>query len=106
MPKKSPATGFREITASGNHHQIGVAVGKQCRDMALRMEKRFKASVAATPGFNMQKAIAYARKSLPLSRKFAPGFVEELEGYAEGTGIGFDTIYAMTRDFQIGRAHV
>ena len=102
MPKKSPATGFREVTASGSHHQIGVAVGKQCRDMALRMEKRFKASIAATPGFSLKKAISYARKSLPMSRRFAPGFIEELEGYAEGTGIGFDTIYAMTCDLPEG----
>jgi isopenicillin-N N-acyltransferase-like protein len=102
MPKKSLSTGLREVSASGSHYQIGVTVGKQCRDMALRMEKRFRASVASAPGMDMKKAVAYARKSLPASRKYAPGFVEELEGYAEGTGIGFDIIYAMTTDLLDG----
>jgi len=102
MPKKSSGCGIREVAASGSHHQIGVTIGMQCRDMAIRLEKRFKTAISATPGFNLQKAIAYSRKSLPLSREFAPGFIEELEGYAEGTGIGFDRIYAMTCDFPEG----
>ena len=68
MSKKGPVTSVREVTASGSHYQIGVTVGKQCRDIALKMEKRFKASIATTPGFYLQKAIAYARKSLPMSR--------------------------------------
>jgi len=50
----------------------------------------------------MQKAIAYARKSLPASRRFYPGYVEELEGYAEGTGVSFDVVYALSCDFPGG----
>ena len=102
MARREVASGFREVSASGSHHSIGVAIGKQCRDLAQRMEKRFRVSVESTPGTNMQKVIAYARKSLPASRRYYPGFVEELEGYAEGTGTPFDVIYAMGCDYPEG----
>ena len=79
-----------------------MSIGKQCRDQALDMEKRFKSWIATVPNMTVQKAISYARKSLPASRRFYPGGVEELEGYAEGTGLKFDLVWAMTADFPGG----
>jgi isopenicillin-N N-acyltransferase-like protein len=102
MGKKGTIAGFREVAASGSHHQIGVSIGRQCRDQALAMETRFKGSMTAIPGFNLQKAVAYAKKSLPASRQFFPEYIEELEGYAEGTGIKFDHIWAMSVDYPGG----
>ncbi len=90
---------IREVSASGDHYSIGRSIGKQCKDQAMRMEKRLWSSVAATPGMTKEKAWAYARKSLPASRKFYPEHIEELEGYAEGAGLKFDTVWAMTVDF-------
>jgi len=94
-PRKAAMTGFREVTASGGHRQIGLTIGKQCRDLALLMERQFKASLRSRPGMNLQKALSVAKKSLPLTRKFSPEYVEELEGYAHGTGVPFDVVYAM-----------
>ena len=102
MGKKVTVAGFREVTATGSHHQIGVSIGKQCRGQALAMEARFKGWMGSIPGFNLQKAVAYAKKSLPASRKFYPEYIEELEGYAEGTGIKFDLIWAMSVDYPGG----
>jgi len=99
MAKKRITGGFREVTASGSHYQIGLSIGRQCRDQARAMETRFKGCMAANTGFNLQKAVAYALKSLPASRQFYPEYIEELEGYAEGTGIKFDHIWAMSLDF-------
>ncbi len=101
MPKKnSVEEGFREVSASGSHHQIGVSIGKQCKDQALQMNKRFRSWMAAS--MTLPKALSYAKKSLPMSRRFYPQYVEELEGYAEGTGIPFGEVYAMTCDFPGG----
>lgn len=102
MPKKNSIEGFREVSASGGHHQIGVSIGKQCKDQAQQMSKRFRAWMGSSHGMGMKKALAYAGKSLPMSRKFYPQYVEELEGYAEGTGIPFNEVYAMTCDFPGG----
>jgi isopenicillin-N N-acyltransferase-like protein len=90
---------FREVFASGSHSQIGRTIGKQCRDQALKMEKMFKRWMNAPGSIGFQKAVAYSKKSLPMTRQFYPDSLEELEGYAEGTGIGFDTIYAMSCDY-------
>lgn len=102
MAKKVALAGFREVTASGSHHQIGASIGKQCKDQALAMEARFKKWMSSTPGFNLQKAISYSKKCLPVSRKFYPEYIEELEGYAEGTGIKFDHVWAMSVDYPGG----
>jgi isopenicillin-N N-acyltransferase-like protein len=99
VAKKAVSDGFREVSASGDHFKVGESLGRQCKDIALKMEKRFKEHVNATPGADLKTAVAYARRSLPLSREFYPGYVEELEGYAKGTGIPFETVYAMTCDF-------
>jgi isopenicillin-N N-acyltransferase-like protein len=93
---------IREVSASGDHHEIGVSIGKQCKDQAQRMEKRLWSWMAAMPGMTKEKTFAYARKSLPASRKFYPEHIEELEGYAEGAGLKFDTVWAMTVDFPGG----
>jgi len=93
---------FREVSASGNHFDIGVALGKQCRDMARLMEKRLRMHVAHMPGMTMEKALAYAKRSLPASRAFYPAGIEELEGYAEGAAMKFETVWALTADFPGG----
>lgn len=95
--------GLREVSASGSHYNIGVSIGKQCRDQALRMQKRFKESVERIPGMTLEKARTEARLSLPLSREFYPEFVEEMEGYADGVGTDFDLVYAALSDWPVGR---
>jgi len=99
MQDKARTRTFREVSASGSHRQIGVSIGKQCRDQALRMERRFRDSVSAVPGMTFEKALAYAKRSLPATEKFYPEYVEELEGFAEGTGIKFEVVWAMQVDF-------
>lgn len=98
MPKKDGESGFREVTASGSHYQIGETIGKACREQALRMERRLRNAVKMVPGWTFEKVVSYSKRSLPQSRKFYPEYIEELEGYARGSGIKFDTIYAMTYD--------
>ncbi len=102
MAKATKEIKIREVAASGDHYSIGLSVGKQCRDQAMRMEKRLWSLVSSTPGMTKEKAYSYARKSLPASRKFYPEHIEELEGYAEGAGLKFDTVWAMTVDYPGG----
>src|SRR4030042_1208100 len=68
LAKKAVSSGFRGVSASGDHFKVGESLGKQCKDIALKMERRFRERVSATPGRDMKKAVAYARRSLPLSR--------------------------------------
>ena len=104
MLKTGDGRVIREVSASGSHHQIGVSIGKQCRDQALRMEKRFRKNVEAAPGLTLEKALAHCRKTLPVTEKYYPEFIEELRGYAEGSGIKFDLAYAVLCDVpELGR---
>ncbi|MCJ7561567.1 MAG: C45 family peptidase [Thermoplasmata archaeon] len=98
MVRNREAKDIREVAASGSHYQVGVSLGKQCRDQAVRIHKRFKADVGRRPDMTMAKAVSAAKKTLPLSREFFPEYVEELEGYADGAGLSFDEFYAGVGD--------
>ncbi|MGD9962767.1 MAG: C45 family autoproteolytic acyltransferase/hydrolase [Thermoplasmata archaeon] len=102
MAKDDGPKTLREVSASGSHYNIGVSLGKQCRDQALRTHKMFKARVERAPGMTLEKALARARLSLPLTKEFYPAFVEEAEGYADGTGADFDLVYATLCDGLLG----
>jgi isopenicillin-N N-acyltransferase-like protein len=93
---------LREVSASGSHYSIGTSIGKQCKDQALRMQKRFKEHMDSVPGMTVQKAIAQARMSLPLSKEFYPGHIQEMEGYADAVGLDFDEVYAALCDYTAG----
>jgi isopenicillin-N N-acyltransferase-like protein len=89
---------FREVSASGSHGQIGQSLGKQCKDQAKYMEKRFKWYLDLTPGLTLEKAKSVSRRMLPACTKFYPEYIEELHGYSEGSGVPFDTLWAMQFD--------
>ena len=95
---------FREVEASGTHSQIGLSMGRQCRDQVKAMEKGWKSYLDSIPGMTLAKAQAYARRALPASQDFYPDYIEELHGYAEGSGVPFETIWAMHfEDFGHGK---
>lgn len=98
MAAGSKVRALREVSASGNHYNIGLSIGKKCRDQALRAQKRFKAALERTGGSTVQKAVARARLTLPLSREFCPEYMQEIEGYADGSGVDSDLVYAMLSD--------
>jgi isopenicillin-N N-acyltransferase-like protein len=93
---------IRSVSASGSHHEIGKSLGRECRDQARRMAERFRAlhtgRSAASP---LANALSHARKTLPYTREYCPECVEELEGYAEGSGVDFDTVYAVFCDHDV-----
>jgi len=96
MPRKeSSGMAVREITASGSHYNIGLSIGKKCRDLALFGEKRFKKMLAEEPGMTVKKAVAQAKRSLPMTKAFCPEYVQELEGFADGAGLDLEFVYAM-----------
>ena len=98
MASEVKAKVLREVSASGSHYNIGLSIGKQCRDQAMRSQRRFKAAVERSPGATVQKVVARAKLTLPLSREFCPEYVEEIEGYADGAGLDSDLVYAMLSD--------
>jgi isopenicillin-N N-acyltransferase-like protein len=69
-------------------------MGKQCKDQAKMMEADFRTYLSSVPGLTLAKAQAYAKRALPASMKFYPEFIEELHGYADGSGVPFETIWA------------
>ena len=98
MEKKKPKATLRTVSAEGSHREVGVEIGEQCRDIARRMVRETKAYYRDMHGTTPSRMLANARKVLPATRKYAPGAVEELEGYAEGAGLEFDEVFASLCD--------
>lgn len=95
-PAKNQASkAFREVEASGSHSQVGLSLGKQCRDQVKSMERGFRSQLDSIPGMTLAKAQAYAKRALPASQEFYPEYIEELHGYSEGAGVPFETLWAM-----------
>ncbi|UCE90947.1 MAG: hypothetical protein JSV90_05850 [Methanobacteriota archaeon] len=98
MTKGKPRASLRTVRAEGTHREIGIKIGRECKDIARRIDRRMKAYARDCYGRSPAEELARARKVLPASRRFAPGFVEELEGYAEGSGLDFDSVFASVCD--------
>lgn len=98
MAKGRSGQSLRTVTAKGTHREIGVVIGRECKDIARRIDRRMKAYVRDAYRRPFSEEVARARKVLPATRRFAPGFIEELEGYAEGAGLDFDTVFASVCD--------
>jgi isopenicillin-N N-acyltransferase-like protein len=80
---------LRFVKAKGSRFEIGKQIGMQCRDQAARVvESRMRNSGA------WEKLLSNAKKSLPYAIEFDPNYVEELQGYAEGTEIAFNNLFA------------
>ena len=99
MAKKARSKqSLRMVTAKGSHREIGIKIGTECKDIARRIDRRMRSYVRDTYRRPFSEEAARARKVLPASRRFAPGFIEELEGYAEGSGLDFDSVFASVCD--------
>lgn len=74
------AADYRTYAVTGTHREIGRAMGQQF-------------PVAGLPGLVLSSEhVAFARRSLEVLRQTYPPLAEEVEGYAEGAGRGFEDV--------------
>lgn len=98
MQKQKHKANLRTVSAKGSHREIGVEIGEQCKDIARRMARGMRTASREFYGRTPSETMMRARKALPATRKYAPGVIEELEGYAEGSRLEFDEVFAIFCD--------
>ncbi len=76
---------IRFLYTKGTNREIGRAIGKKQRKEIKQVLSKLK---------NDNKLFVLAKKMLQRHRKVFPGFVEELEGMAEGAGVDFLKLFA------------
>jgi len=86
---------FACLTAAGTPRQIGLAVGTAFgREIREGMERRSR-WIARLKEYAEGKGRHHLDTMLQKAREFAPRVVEELEGWAEGSGISFRDLFIL-----------
>lgn len=83
------------VEAEGSNYEIGFQIGegcrKQIRDLLKIEKKEYKRELGKLFSFFTKKV----GKFIKISEKYFPKYVEEIKGMAEGSGIPFDSIFAL-----------
>jgi isopenicillin-N N-acyltransferase-like protein len=79
------------VQARGTHHEVGLQVGQACQ---AGIQKTLGGLREELPeGVTWEQMLQQSARYLEFSRQVYPGYVEELEGIAEGAGVPFDEVF-------------
>jgi len=85
---------LKVFRATGSPRDVGEQLGARFAQEARRGMEVFKKELRWEKGATMDGAKRYARKILPKIEAWYPDFVEEMRGFAKGSGIPFDLLAA------------
>ncbi len=83
------------ITVKGTHRQIGQQIGEACRNQvkhSLESARLLLDSTYTDLELTWDGAIIQSRKYIPFAQERYPQYIDELQGIAEGAGVGFDDL--------------
>lgn len=92
MVKKSP---LPVIEVSGKPLEMGREMGKKCARRAVAYRKSIGTAVHYYTGMLWEDAVQKAKGYLPYAQEFDPDFIEELQGFSEGSKLSFDHLFAL-----------
>lgn len=92
MPKKGT---LPIVEVAGRPFEMGKAMGKKCAKLAVWYKEGIAATIAHSTGQDWQSAVERAKLYLPHAQEFYPDYVEEIEGYAEGSKQSFDDMFTL-----------
>src|SRR3990170_4009933 len=93
----SPSTRYRSLAvfhAKGSPLEVGEQLGERFTKEARLGVEIFKMELRWEKGATLDGAKRCAHKILPIIEKWFPDFVEEMRGYAKGSGVPFDVLAA------------
>ncbi len=86
---------FPVITVSGSPYTRGRQYGSQARDRVRGSITAYAELFHAVAGWDWQRATTEAQRFLPAIEDFAPAYVEELAGVAEGAEVAREDVLAI-----------
>ena len=91
LPRYRPLGIFR---VQGSPRAVGERLGDRFAKEAHRAVEIFKMELSWERAATMDGAKRYGRRILPRVERWYPDFVEEMRGYADGSGVRFDLLMA------------
>lgn len=83
------------IEASGKPHEMGREIGRKCAARAVAYRRSIGTAIQYYTGSPWSKAVEMAKSYLPHADEFYPDYVEEIRGFAEGSKLPFDDLFAL-----------
>ena len=94
---------FPILDVTGSYREIGFAVGRRFRkNIREVIRRRAEWHQGLLTILQSPAGRRHSQKLLDLTRKHFPHFLDELRGMAEGAGLHFDAIWAMTVKSELG----
>ena len=90
----------RYIRVNGNAKERGIQEGKKLKERIITNYRNQKEYYYNKESFEYIKWEEIAERYVPLIEKWAPEVLEEMRGMAEGAGIGFNQILALTTAYE------
>ena len=91
-----PRPALQVVDVSGKPFAMGRQTGQKCAAKAKQYRKAMSASIEHYTGMTWAKAVDRAKEYLPFAEGFYPDFVEELRGYAAGSKLPPEDVFAMS----------
>ena len=82
------------VEASGKPYEMGRGIGRKCAQRAVAYKRSISSAVRYYTGYTWDKAVTRAQEYLPFAEEFYPSYVEEIRGYAEGSKLPFEEVFA------------
>jgi len=82
------------IEVSGSDSSIGERLGRSCRTTARQMLRDGQARWRAR-GVDWERNIANSLRYLPYAEDYSPRYMDMIRGYARGSGLRFEDVFAM-----------
>ena len=92
---------FKEITIQGTPYERGLSHGQQCREEIGVSIQVYGTLFEELNGLSWEDARKIAKIYLSKTREFAPDYVEEMRGIAEGANVDFLDIAALNARTEI-----
>lgn len=82
------------IRVSGSYRDMGRVLGSKCRKLVRSMVQDAKAGLDRK-GIRWDVAVATARGFFPYAQEYDRVYIEFIEGYARGSGLPFEELFAL-----------
>ena len=93
-PPSARTRPLEPFRAAGSPREVGEQLGSRFTKEAHRAVEVAKTELAWEKGASLEAAKRYGRKILPRVVAWFPDFIEEIRGYAKGSGVPFDLLFA------------
>lgn len=83
------------VETSGKPFEMGKTVGRKCAAKAVEYRRCMAASIKRGTGMDWARAVERAKAYQPYAEEFYPDFIEEIQGFSEGSRLPFEELFTL-----------